>query len=248
MQASTIDIPILRTKLFLPPARPDVVNRPRLLARLDEDPTRTLTLISAPAGFGKTTLLRAWQSRTLCSLSWFSLDTDDNDPRRFWSYFINAIQGMRPGIGKDALALLNSRLLQPFSHQFLLTSVLNELSTIQDPIIIALDDYHLIQNPAIHDSVHFLLDHQPVHMHLMILTRADPPLPLGRLRARNQLTEIRAADLSFTVAEASQFFNQSMGLGLSQPEILALAERTEGWITGLQLAYLYKVADQPVNF
>jgi len=231
--------PILTTKLYLPPARPTLVPRPRLTARLAEGLTRPLTLISAPAGFGKTTLVSEWcasQAGRGFPLAWFSLDGDDNDSTRFLTYLIAALSRLKPGLGETTLALLYSP--QRPSPQVILTGLINDLSESDAPFALVLDDYHVITAQPVHEALTFLLDHMPQQMRLVILTRADPPLPLARLRVRNDLTEIRAADLRFTRDEAEAFLNRAMGLALSADDVGALEARTEGWIAGLQLAAL----------
>jgi LuxR family transcriptional regulator, maltose regulon positive regulatory protein len=227
---------LLTTKLYIPLARPKLVSRPRLIERLTKGLTGKLTLISAPAGFGKTTLLSEWVLPREQGVSWVSLDEGDNDPTRFWVYFINAIQKLDNKLGQNALLLLQSPQVPPL--EFILTGLLNELAAFPDHFTLVLDDYHVIDNPAIHEAITFLLDHLPSQMHLMMTTRVDPPLPLSRLRGRGQLTELRAADLRFTPDEATAFLNDIMGLSLAAADIAALEDRTEGWIAGLQLAAL----------
>jgi LuxR family transcriptional regulator, maltose regulon positive regulatory protein len=198
-----------------------------------------LTLLSAPAGFGKTTLLSAWRATAAGSavpLAWVSLDTADSEPLRFWSYVIAALNMLQMDSGATALALL--QLPQPPPIEAVLTPLLNALGTLATNAVLVLDDYHLIDAPAIHTALTFLLDHLPPRLHLMITTRADPPLSLTRLRARGQLTELRAADLRFTAEESTAFLTGSMGLSLSPEHVAALEARTEGWIAGLQLAVL----------
>jgi LuxR family maltose regulon positive regulatory protein len=236
--------PILQTKLCIPPIRPELVSRPRLIERLSAGPHRKLTLVSAPAGFGKTTLVSEWvddlqvaaanESQIVHGTAWLSLDESDNDPTRFLAYSIAALQTIEANIGKGALSALQSP--QPPPTEAVLTSLINEIAAIPDRMILVLDDYHLIDAQPIHDALTFLLEHLPPHMHLIIATRDDPHLPLARLRARGQLTELRATDLRFTFSEAAEFLNQVMGLDLSAEDISALETRTEGWIAGLQLA------------
>jgi LuxR family maltose regulon positive regulatory protein len=231
--------PLLATKLYAPPVRPQLVTRPRLLAQLDMGLASKLTLLSAPAGFGKTTLLSAWcaiaQGRAV-SCAWVSLEAADADPLRFWSYVIAALGALQPELGAPALALLQSP--QPLPIEAVLTPLLNTLTTLATDAVLVLDDYHLLDAPLIHSGVTFLLDHLPPQLHLMLTTRADPPLPLRRLRARGELTELRAADLCFTPAEATTFLIEVMGLPLSADDVAALATRTEGWAAGLQFAAL----------
>ncbi len=248
-------VPILATKLYIPPPRPKVVLRPRLIERLNEGLSAgfKLTLISAPAGFGKTTLVSEWLAGCQRPVAWLSLDEGDNDPTRFLTYLVAALQtlalseveGIKANIGEGVLAVLQSP--QPPSTESILTALLNEISTIPENFILVLDDYHLIESEPIDHALTFLLEHLPPHMHLVIVTREDPHLPLARLRARGQLTELRAADLRFTPTEAAGFLNQVMGLNLSEEDITALETRTEGWIAGLLLAALSMQGYQDVT-
>jgi LuxR family maltose regulon positive regulatory protein len=228
--------PILATKLHIPPARPNLVARPRLLERLDQGVATRLTLLSAPAGFGKTTLLSAWLARFPSSVPWVSLDAGDNDPVHFLHYLIAALRTIEPEVGEGARRVLRSP--QPPSIESILTMLINELCMLAEGVVAVLDDYHVIDTPAIHDIIAFLLEHLPLRMHLVIATRVDPPLPLAGLRARGHLSEIREADLRFTTEETTVFLNQTMGLRLSAEDIAALEARTEGWVAGLQLAGL----------
>ncbi len=228
--------PILATKLYLPGLRPNLVLRPRLLKRLNEGLHRTLTLISAPAGFGKTTLLSAWLAGCARPAAWLSLEDQDSDPTRFLTYLIAALQTHAPTIGAGVLGALHSP--QPPPPEALLTALLNDLSTIRDPFVLVLDDYHVIDAQAVDLALTYLVEHLPPHMHLVIATREDPPLPLARLRARGHLSEVRATDLRFTQSEAAAFLTQVMALPLSAQDIVALERRTEGWIAGLHLAAL----------
>jgi LuxR family transcriptional regulator, maltose regulon positive regulatory protein len=225
--------PLLATKLFLPPPRPDAVPRPRLIARLNEGLHRPLTLVAAPAGFGKTTLVSEWIAAAHRPAAWLSLDAGDNDPARFLAYLVAALRTIAPAIGAGLLAALASP--QPPPPEAILTALLNEVAALPHPFILVLDDYHAIDAPPVDAALAFLLAHLPP-MHLVIASREDPPLPLARLRTRGQLTELRAADLRFTADEAAAFLTAAMGLDLSAGEIAALEERTEGWIAGLQLA------------
>jgi LuxR family maltose regulon positive regulatory protein len=248
--------PLLETKLYIPPVRPELVSRTRLLERLnaglwpkglqkDSGFARKLTLISAPAGFGKTTLVSEWAHKvgaqhTAPQVAWLSLDEGDNDPARFLAYMIAALQTAEARqestgrIGAGVLSALHSP--QPPPVEVVLTSLINEIAALPDRIILVLDDYHLIETQPLPDAFTFLLEHQPPQMHLVIATREDPLLSLARLRARGQLTELRATDLRFSSSEAAEFLDQVMGLDLSVKDIAALEERTEGWIAGLQLA------------
>ncbi len=227
--------PLLATKLYLPPPRPDVVPRPRLIARLDEGLHRPLTLVAAPAGFGKTTLIGEWVATCGRPAAWLSLDDGDSDPILFLTYLVAALRTIAPAIGAGVSGVLQSP--QPPTDA-ILTALLNEIAALPDDIILVLDDYHAINAASVDATLAFLIEHLPPRMHLVIATREDPPLPLARLRARGRLTELRAADLRFTASEAAAFLNRSMGLDLSPEDIAALEERTEGWIAGLQLASL----------
>jgi LuxR family maltose regulon positive regulatory protein len=258
--------PLVTTKLALPPARPALVSRPRLISRLEAGLQHKLTLIAAPAGYGKTTLVSAWLQEAQSSerkahsepdrsqpgedgdrplsvlrsnaqtlqLAWVSLDGGDNDPVRFWTYGIAALQTVHPGFGADALALLRSP--QPPLLTTVLTLLINAVAALPHPVALVLDDYHVIGTPAVHESLTFLLDHLPPQLHLVIISRVDPPLPLMRLRAHGEMTEVRASDLGFTTDEVEIFFNQLLGLSLAADDVAALAARTEGWIAGLVLA------------
>lgn len=228
---------LFSTKLFVPPARETLAPRPRLVRRLNQGLELPLTLVSAPAGYGKTTLLSEWRlSNPDYPLAWISLDDEDNDPERFLSYLDAALESLKPGLAKVAPGLLQSP--QPPSLQLLLAGLIHDLSQVEAPFALALDDYHAITTQTIHLAIAYLLDHMPPAMHLVLITRSDPPLPLPRLRVRGQLAEIRLADLRFTPEEAAAFLNQGMGLALSPDEVQALEQRTEGWIAALQLAAL----------
>jgi LuxR family transcriptional regulator, maltose regulon positive regulatory protein len=253
---------ILATKLFVPLLRSNVVARPHLIEQLQAGAQSRLTLLSAPAGFGKTTLLAAWLAERQKAkgkrqkqdnapgeafspftfdllpfeVAWVSLDAGDADPVQFWSYVVTALDQLYPGAGTAALAALQSP--QPPPLEALLTPLLNALSSMPHEAILILDDYHVIAAPAIHQALSFLIEHLPPRLHLVIATRSDPPLPLTRLRARGELTELRATDLRFSVEEAAAFLMGSMGLPLTTQDVAALETRTEGWIAGLQLAAL----------
>ena len=201
---------ILATKLYIPPSRPNVVLRARLLERLNEGLRRKLTLISAPAGFGKTTLVSEWLAGCERPTAWLSLDEGDNDPTRFLAYLVAALQTIVAKLGAEVLGALQSP--QPPSTESMLTALLNDITTIPDNFILVLDDYHVIDAKPVDTALTFLLEHLPPHMHLVITTREDPHLPLARLRARGQLTELRATDLRFTPSEAAGFLNQVMDL------------------------------------
>jgi LuxR family maltose regulon positive regulatory protein len=228
--------PILATKLYPPPPRAKAVLRQRLLERLTMGMHHKLTLISAPAGFGKTTLVSEWIARCGRPVAWLSLDEGDGDPKRFLAYGVAALRAIAQNLGEGMLSLLDAP--QPPAIESALTSLLNEINALPDDFILVLDDYHLVDSKLVDQAVAFLIEHLPPRMHLLIATREDPQLPLARLRARGQLTELRAADLRFTPAEAAEFLNRVMGLNLSAENIAALETRTEGWIAGLQLAAL----------
>jgi LuxR family maltose regulon positive regulatory protein len=228
--------PILATKLYLPRLRPNVVNRPRLIKRLNEGLHHKLTLISAPAGFGKTTLVSAWVESIKRPTAWLSLDKGENDLPHFLIYFIAAVQTIVPTLGEGVLRALQSP--QPPPPEAILTALLNDLTTIKNPFILVLDDYHVLDAQAVDQILTSLVEHLPPHLHLVIATREDPHLHLARLRARDHVTELRASDLRFTPSEAATFLNQVMDLTLSTQDITALERRTEGWIAGLQFAAL----------
>lgn len=227
-------VSILATKLYAPPPRLKQVLRPRLVERLNEGMGRRLTLVSAPAGFGKTTLVSEWIAGCKRPVAWFSVDEGDSDPRRFLTYFVSALQTVSPDIGRGALGALQST--QPPPTTSILTILLNEIAAIQGDFTLVLDDYHAIDAKPVDDVLAFLVDHLPPQMHLIIATREDPRLPLARLRVHSELTELRASDLCFTPTETADFVNRVMGLGLSAEDIAALDARAEGWIAGLQLA------------
>jgi LuxR family maltose regulon positive regulatory protein len=233
--------PLLTTKLRIPQARCDLVPRPRLLARLHQGLSSKLTLISAPAGFGKTTLVSAWLAtrnaqQALPPAAWVALDAGDNDPVRFWRYVITACQPFDAAIGQSALALLHTA-SQP-AWELVLTLFINDLAQLANQGVLVLEDYHVITAPLIHEMVRFLLEHLPTTLHLIMTTRSDPPLPLARLRAQPALNELRAVDLRFSLAETQAFFQQALS-GPLAPELLeCLDARTEGWVTGLRLVAL----------
>lgn len=231
---------LLETKFHIPPARPGGVERPRLTEELDAGLTggRKLTLVSAPAGYGKTTLIAGWLASPAVELprAWLSLDEADNDPTRFLGYFISAFQRNNEDAGGSALSLLGNPTLPPLNA--VMDELLNDLVCCPGRLVLVLDDYHTISNPQIHEVLEYFIENQPAHIHIAITTREDPPLPLARMRARGQMTEIRAHDLRFTLEEARQFFNQSMRLNLTADVINVLETRTEGWAAGLQLTAL----------
>ncbi len=254
-----MSVPILLTKLFIPATRPELVSRSHLIEKLNLGLHRKLTLISAPAGFGKTTLVTDWlQSHWLQSpgddssstffVAWLSLDDGDNDPVRFLTYLVsslNRIQGLDTEIGVGALQMLQAP--QPPPPETILINVINELTQTTLKIVLILDDYHLIDNQSVHESLNFLIENLPPKLHMVITTREDPPIQISRLRSRSQLTELRAVDLRFKSSEAAEFLNQVMGLNLSETDISALEARIEGWITGLHMAAISMQGSQDVE-
>jgi LuxR family maltose regulon positive regulatory protein len=228
---------LITTKICPPRIRAELVSRPHLLERLEAGLQCPLTLISAAAGYGKTTLLAELTNNSDLPIAWLSLDEGDNDPVRFWTHFISALQTKQPHIGDAVIQMLTSPDFPDIQSS--LTELINEIAasdqTIQ-PYILVLDDYHLIQEQAIHRDLSFLIEHLPGQLRLVISTRADPPLPLARMRARGQLSEFRAQDLRFTMKETHTLLNSTMGLGLSDEEVAAIDARTEGWIASLQMA------------
>ena len=239
--------PILATKLYIPPPRAKVVIRPRLIGQLNTGLSAgcKLTLISASAGFGKTTLISNWLASIKRQAAWLSLDEGDNDPTRFLIYVVSALQTIAPNVGEGLLDILQSS--QPPPIEAILTTLLNEIAAIADNFIFVLDDYHMLDSKTVDNALTFLLEHQPPQMHLVITTREDPNLPLTRLRVHDQLTELRAADLRFTPSEAAEFLSQVMEINLSAEEVVILENRTEGWVAGLQLAALSMRGHQDVH-
>jgi LuxR family maltose regulon positive regulatory protein len=233
-----MSVSILATKLYIPPTRVETVKRPHLIEKLLSCAGRPdcFTLVSGPPGFGKTTLLSEFVTQLQQPAAWISLDEGDNDPVRFWTYLITACQSILQDVGESALELFGAP--QPLPNNTVPTILINDFAAQERSIVLVLDDYHEIQNPSIHTSLLFLLDHLPHNLHLVVSTRSDPPWPLARFRARNQIIEIRAQELRFRVEESAQFLNRTMGLNLSVEEVAALEERTEGWAAGLQLAAL----------
>ena len=240
---------LLLTKFYLPHLRAEHLLRPRLTQRLDEVFARKLTLVCAPAGYGKTTLIAEWaagraatlaaratgasEHRSGSRITWLSLDAGDSDPVRFFTYLVAALQQIDPAIGRDAAAMLQGS--PPLAHETLLTALINDLVSVPFPFILVLDDYHLITSLAVHLQVAFLLDHQPPHMHLVIMARADPSLPLATWRAKGQMVEIRQDDLQFTDEETLEFLRRAAQTELSAAGIAAVQQRTEGWAAGLEL-------------
>jgi len=227
---------LVATKFHVP--RAGFVPRLRLLARLAEGIGRGLTVVCTPAGFGKTTLLGDWTRRSRGRAAWLSLDAGDNDPARFWRYVAAALERVRPGMDAPVVALLRGTQQPPL--EAMATAVINELMALpgEGEVVLVLDDYHLIDAPPVHDSVTFLLNRLPPRLRLVLASRADPPLPLARLRARGQLAELRAEDLRFTLGETAAFLREATGLDLPTASVAALQDRTEGWAAGVQLAAL----------
>jgi len=229
-------LPFLHSSLQIPRLPRTLVERPRLLRQLDAALTSPLTLVSASAGCGKTTLLSAWAARHSQQVAWLSLEALDNDQLRFWVSLILALRTRLPDGGEAALALLQSP--QSMAMATILTALLNELASLPREIVLILDDYHMIEEKALHETLFFFLEHLPAGLHLVLSTRADPDFPLSRWRVQGQLIEIRAADLRFTPTEASLFLTEVMGLSLSEEQSRIVEQRTEGWIAGLQLTAL----------
>jgi len=233
-----VDVSLLTTKLNVPPLRLPVVTRTRLLERLETCLNYSMLLISAPAGFGKTTLLSEWirSSQPPTPTAWLSLEEADNDPRRFWEYFIAALRTLQPDIGGTALELLHAG--QPMPVEFMLTPLINDLAGIEQDSLMILDDYHFIQSEPVHSGINFLLEHLPPRMHLVIATRADPPLPLVHFRGKGMMLEIGADDLRFTFEEAFSLLKELKAPALSTENVKALNDKAEGWVVGLKMAML----------
>jgi LuxR family maltose regulon positive regulatory protein len=250
-----LELSLLTTKLFAPPPRPSLVARPHLLSRLDEalSPACRLALLSAPAGFGKTTLVSEWRAtlaRRGVPLAWLTLDAEDSRPARLLHYLAVAVQRVYPAVGRSAQALLDQP--QALPVESVLTSLINEVAALPADFVLVLDDYHTLNGQAVHPAMAFLLEHHPPQMHLVILTRQDPLLPLARLRARGQMVEMRAADLRFSTEEAAAFLKHALGVpegrpGLSAGQIERLESQTEGWAAGLQMAALSMRGRQDVD-
>ena len=242
-------VPILATKFYIPPHHPKVVVRARLIERINRGLSdgSKLTLISAPAGFGKTTLTVEWIANRGRLVAWLSLDEGDSDPVRFLTYFVAALRTALPTIGEEMLSVLNAAQSSIPPIESILFTLLNEISSIPSELTLVLDDYHSVDSRTVDNALTFFIEHMPPQMHLVITTREDPALPIPRLRARNQLTELRAADLRFTAAEAAEFLHQVMGLDISADDLAVLEDRTEGWIAGLQLAALSMQGQQDVH-
>ena len=225
---------LLKTKLRVPELRPGLVSRPRLGKRLDEALRSKLTVLSAPAGYGKTTLICHILSNCGIPVGWVSLDKGDNDPSRFWFYFIQALSTIDENIGRVALELLQSS--QSPNYEAIISLIINEMSELKREVIMVFDDFHVIENEAVCASFSFMVNNLPPQVHIIIATRVDPPLSLSRLRVQGEIMELRAADLRFDNEETTAFFDKSRGYNLTDKEIESLESGTEGWIAGLQLA------------
>ena len=224
---------LLQTKLFIPPNRTDCVVRRRLLDKLNGGISGKLTLVSAPAGFGKTTVITDWLSHVDHHVAWVSLDEDDSEPQQFFSYVAASLQPFFPN-GQSLANLIQSS--QPLSAKALATALVNDCTAVATSCLLVLDDYHVVESAEIDLALALLLDHMPPNLHLVMTSRSDPGFPLSRLRARDQLTEIRADDLRFSTEETTVFLQSIMGITLSPEQISALEARTEGWVAGLQMA------------
>ncbi|MCB0194880.1 MAG: hypothetical protein KDJ65_23220 [Anaerolineae bacterium] len=229
-----MDTPLLQTKLYIPATRSNLVTRPRLMERLNEGLPRKLTLIAAPAGFGKTSLVSDWVQQLDLPVAWLSLDEGDSELPHFLSYMVAALQKVDGDLGQTLLPLL--QLSDPPPAETLMTLLINDIAALKQRLLLVFDDYHLIQTLAIHQALAFLLDRLPPQLHLVFISREDPPFPLARLRVRRQISEIRSRDLQFSLDEARQFLNQTMRLNLLPEAIATLERRTEGWVAGLQMA------------
>ena len=240
-------IPLLRTKFNIPPIQANLIRRERLLHILDESlqGDHLLSLICAPTGYGKTTLVSQWiqqynkdirQATLKREFVWLTLDQGDNDLACFTSYLVTSLQQIKPELGQSTLATLQN--VRSPSIQLIATLLINDLSSLAETSIVILEDYHTVNSQSVHDFMTFLIDHLPLQLHLVIISRSDPPLPLARLRARGQLTEVRQDDLAMTEAETAEFLVGHMGLDLSPNQLHVLESRTEGWVAGLQLAML----------
>jgi LuxR family maltose regulon positive regulatory protein len=227
---------ILATKLYIPPPRPYVVRRPRLIERLNEGLQRRLTLLTAPTGFGKTTLVAEWVAGIELPTAWLPLDAGDHDPVRFLTYLVGSLQSTDLTVGDGVLRVLQST--QPPPLEVILTDLLNDVTTLRGRFVLVLDDCHVIDAQPVDFALTYLVEHLPPQMHLVIATREDPHLPLSRLRAHGQLTELRAADLRFTPAEAGALFNEVVNVTLAADDVARLLDRTEGWIAGLLSKYM----------
>jgi LuxR family maltose regulon positive regulatory protein len=238
MLVAEVETTLLATKLFIPQVRRGTVPRPRLVEKLETALSNSLTLVSAPAGFGKTTLIGEWihGSRPPIPTAWLSLEESENDPVSFWEYFVAALRTLHPAVGESSLRLLRSS--QPAPIESAVSLLINDIAAISDDRVFVLDDYHFIRTPAVHRGVEFLVDHMPPRMHLVIATRADPPLPLPRFRGKGVISEIRTGDLRLTLEEAAELLSTLGAPAVSAESLKALNDRTEGWAVGLKMAVL----------
>ena len=240
---------LLQTKLFIPPIRPNLVPRPHLIEQLNQRLTlgSKLTLLSAPAGFGKTTLVTKWLHDADLQIAWLSLDEGDNDSARFLSYIVAALKKTNIDISESVQSMLESP--QRPTNEMVIGALINDVSAerTQSEFVLVLDDYHLIEDQSIHKALSYLIEHQPPHLHLVLISREDPPLRLSLLRGRGEMTELRLADLRFTAQETSTLLNEVMGLSLNPTQIATLEARTEGWVSGLQLAALSMLGRSDVD-
>ncbi|KAA3623997.1 MAG: hypothetical protein DWQ02_23730, partial [Bacteroidetes bacterium] len=227
---------MLQTKIYRPKTRNDLVYRRELAEQLDQAKNKKLVLVSAPAGYGKTTLVSQWIEKNNCKTAWYSLDNSDNDPSTFLKYIIAGVQTIKKDFGESALKLLNSP--NKTGTESITSLIINDLLSFKQELYLVLDDFHLITHREVFETVKYLLNHIPDHVHLIILTRSDPPLFTARLRSQGQILEIRMSDLSFTANEITTFFNKKLKLGLQKSDIYTLESKTEGWIAGLQLTAL----------
>jgi LuxR family maltose regulon positive regulatory protein len=232
----SLPFPHINTKLNIPTTRPDLVDRPRLKRQLDRCVEYRLLLVSAPAGFGKTTLLGEWSQQSSWPVAWVSLDASDNDPTRFWSYVVAALDRLETNVGASVLPMIQSPRPEPI--EFIISALINTVANVPDHFALVLDDYHSIQSETIHTAVAYLVEYLPSNMHLVVATRTNPPWPLAQWRARGQLLELRAPDLRFSRTETERLLNQVTRLNLPSKDVAGLQERTEGWVAGLQLAAL----------
>ncbi len=239
--------PLLVTKVQLPPAPHDLICRPQVTDSLEPSTGQQITIVSAPTGFGKTTALREWATSSVRPVAWLSIDARDNEPTRFWSYVIAAIETQRPGFGTQTASLL--RHPEPATLNYVITTIINEIAGHPECMSIVLDDYHAISNDTIHESMRFLLEHLPPNLHLSIAGRSDPPFGLPRLRAQGLLIELRRPELRFQTSEATAFLIDAMGLDLRHADVVQLEQRTEGWVAGLRLAGIaLRQHDDPAAF
>ena len=232
----SLPFPHINTKLNIPTTRSDLVDRPRLMRQLDRCVERRLLLVSAPAGFGKTTLLGEWSQQSAWPVAWASLDAGDNDPMRFWSYVVAALDRLETNVGANVLPMIQSPRPEPI--EFIISALINTVANVPDHFALVLDDFHSIQSETIHTAVAYLVEYLPSNMHLIVATRTDPPWPLAQWRARGQMLELRAPDLRFSRTETERLLNQVTRLNLPSKDVAGLQERTEGWVAGLQLAAL----------